>query len=299
MRRGILTNSPEAIRPNPLQTFGLLLLLSAIWGGSYLFIRISAPLLGPIPLMAVRVGLAALALLLYARLGNNLPDFRSRWKQFLLLGALNNAIPFTLIASATIHLNASIASILNATTPLFAAVVASVWAREPFGVRRAAGLVAGFSGVVVLMGFSPLPLSGKVVLAAGQALLAALSYGFAAVYARSRFRGVPPLHTSVGQLVGATLLLTPLAVPAFPQTLPGPGIWLAVVTLALVCTSFAYLIYFRLIATAGSTQAATVTFLVPFFSVLWGVIFLNEPLSLGMFGGLALILGAVWLVLAG
>lgn len=275
----------------------MLIFLAAIWGGSFLFIRIAAPALGSILLMAVRVALAAIGLLVYALAQASLPDFRANWKHYLAIGALNNAIPFVLIANAVIDLNASLSAILNATTPLFTAMVAAVWIGEPFGWRRSSGVVMGILGVGILVGFSPIPFSMKVLLAVGQSLLAAFSYGLGAVYTRTRFQGANPIHTSLGQLVGSTILLAPLAVFNGPETSPTMAVILATLALALLGTSFAYLIYFRLISAAGPTTAASVTFLVPFFSILWGVIFLHEPLSAGMFLGLGVILGSVWLVI--
>jgi drug/metabolite transporter (DMT)-like permease len=275
----------------------MLIFLAAIWGGSFLFIRIAAPSLGSIFLMAVRVALAATGLFVYALAQRAMPNFRAHWKHYLAIGALNNAIPFVLIANAVIDLNASLSAILNATTPLFTALVAAVWIGEPFGWRRGLGVLMGILGVVILVGFSPIPFSTKVLLAAAQSLLAALSYGLGAVYTRTRFQGANPVHTSLGQLVGSTILLAPLAAFSVPVTPPTVAVILATLALALLGTSFAYLIYFRLITAAGPTTAVSVTFLVPFFSILWGVIFLHEPLSAGMFLGLGIILGSVGLVL--
>jgi drug/metabolite transporter (DMT)-like permease len=275
----------------------LLLLLGAIWGASYLFMRLAAPALGPAVLMAARVSIAAIALWLYGAAIANLPDWRAHWRKFLMLGLLNNAIPFTLIGVAVIYLNASIAAILNATTPFFTAIVATLWLGEAFGLRRLIGIVLGIAGVTILVGWSPLPLNVQTLTAAGAALLAAFSYGVATVYARDRFVGVQPLHTAIGQLTGSTLLLVPLAVFQLPNATLTLPIALAVLALALVCTAFAYLLFFELIASAGATQAASVTFLVPMFSVLWGVLLLGEPLSTGMLVGLAVILASVWLVL--
>lgn len=280
------------------QTWSMLIFLAAIWGGSFLFIRIAAPVLGSIFLMAVRVALAAAGLLGYALAQASLPNFRMYWKHYLVIGALNNAIPFVLIANAVIDLNASLSAILNATTPLFTALTAAVWLGEPFGWRRGLGVLMGILGVVILVGFSPIPASAKVLLAVVQSLFAALSYGLGAVYTRTRFQGANPVHTTLGQLAGSTILLTPLAVFSIPTAPPAPIVILATLTLALLGTSFAYLIYFRLITAAGPTTAASVTFLVPFFSILWGVIFLREPLSLGMFIGLGVILGSVKLVIS-
>ncbi len=275
----------------------LLLLLGAIWGASYLFMRLAAPVLGPAVLMAARVSIAAIALLIYGSAIANLPDWRTHWRKFLMLGLLNNAIPFTLIGVAVIYLNASIAAILNATTPFFTAIVATLWLGEAFGLRRLIGIVLGIAGVTILVGWSPLPLNVQTLLAAGAALLAAFSYGVATVYARDRFVGVQPLHTAIGQLTGSTLLLMPLALFQLPNATLTFPIALAVLALALLCTAFAYLLFFELIASAGATQAASVTFLVPMFSVIWGVLLLGEPLSAGMLVGLAVILASVWLVL--
>lgn len=282
-----------------IQAFDLLLLLilAALWGGSYLFVRIAGPVLGPIVLMALRVAIAAAGLLVYGAAIRNLPAFRQRWRQFFILGLLNNAIPFTLIASAVIDLNASVAAILNATTPLFTAVVAALWAKEEFGVRKGLGVLLGILGVFVLMGWSPLPLTEQTLWATGAALVAAFSYGLAAVYARLTFQDVAPLHTAIGQLAGSSMILGPLALLNPPTAWPKLTVTLAVGGLALICTSVAYLLYFRIIASAGATPAATVTFLIPFFSVLWGVTFLGEPLNIGMFVGLGVILFSVWLVL--
>jgi len=283
---------------NPVKTWSMLIFLAAIWGGSFLLIRIAAPALGSIFLMAVRVALAAAGLLAYALVQASRPDYSKQWKQYLVVGALNNAIPFVLIANAVIDLNASLSAILNATTPLFTALVAAVWIGEPFGWRRGLGVMMGILGVVILVGFSPIPFSAKVLLAVAQSLLAALSYGLGAVYTRTRFQGANPMHTALGQLSGSTFLLFPLAAFSLPVAPPSLTVVLAVATLALLCTSFAYLIYFRLITSAGPTTTVSVTFLVPFFSILWGVIFLQEPLSLGMLLGLSVILGSVGLVIS-
>ncbi len=283
---------------NSLQTFLLLLVLAALWGGSYLFFRVAGPVLGPLLLAALRVLLAALGLLLYALLLKQLPDFRKHWRAFLLLGLLNNVIPFTLISSAVNNLNASVSAILNATTPLFTVMVAAFWLKEKLTARKLLGVALGLLGVVVLMGLSPLPLTQRVVMASLEALLASCSYAFAVVYARTRFKGVLPLHVAVGQLCGSSLLLAPVSFFALPDRFPSLTVVVSVIALALVSTSAAYLIYFHLIANAGATTASTVTFLVPFFSVLWGGVFLREPLNVGMFVGLAIILVSVYLVLS-
>jgi drug/metabolite transporter (DMT)-like permease len=280
-----------------IQTFTLLLALAALWGGSYLFVRIAAPEMGAIPLVFLRVCLAALGLLALVLIVRQIPNFRQRWPQFLLLGLLNNVIPMTLIASAVIHLTASLGAILNATTPLFTVVIATLWLRERFGWKKGLGVVLGIAGVGVLTGFSPIPVDLRTLRAVLEALLAAGSYGLAAVYARKAFQGVQALHEAVGQLCGSSFLLLPFALGTWPQVEISAVLVGAVLGLALLSTSIAYLLYFRLIATAGATVAASVTFLIPFFSILFGVVFLAEPLSAGMLWGLGIILTSVWLVL--
>lgn len=279
--------------------FFLLVLLGALWGGSYLFMRIAAPVMGSVFTMTLRVVLSAAVLLVYGMAFESLPDFRKRWRSFLAVGFFNCALPYVLIANAVTSLNASLASVINATTPLFTAVVAAVWIGEAFDLRRAAGVFMGVSGVAVLVGLSSFSLSGRVLFAAAQALLAAFSYGIAAVLSRTRFRDTPPFHVSLGQMIGASVFLIPVSVPWLPSRLPPAGALLAVAALAVFSTSAAYLIFFRLITRIGAVQTSTVTFLIPFFSILWGSLFLGEPLSPGLFIGLGIILTSVWLVMGG
>ena len=274
-----------------------LFLLAALWGGSYLFIRIAAPVLGVFFTISLRVILAACALVLYAAFTQQLPNLRSRWQSYLLLGLLNNAIPFTLIAFAVVNLNASVAAILNATTPLFTASVAAIWLKERLERRKIMGLLLGIAGVAVLVGWSPLPLSLPAILGGLSALIAALSYGIAAVYARIRFTHNRAIETATGQLVGSSVLLIPVTFTSIPNIIPTGNIILALVTLAIACTAIAYLLYFQLISNSGATQAVTVTFLIPVFSLLFGVILLDEPVNSGLIVGLITILLSVWLVI--
>lgn len=275
----------------------LLILLSAMWGASYLFTRIAGPVLGPIPLMAIRLLIAAGMLLALARSMGQAPDFRARWRQFLLIGAIGNAIPFVLIANAVIQLNASIAAILNATGPLFTSVVSALWLGERLGPRKLFGTGLGILGVSILVGWSPLPITPAVLLATAQALLAALSYALTAVYARKRFADLSPLQAAVGQVCGGAVLLVPLMIVAPPLS---PITWLiilSVLALAVPCTVVAYFIYFRLIANAGPTKTSTVAFLIPLFGIVWAAAFLGEPVNFGVLAGLGVILLSVWFVL--
>lgn len=270
--------------------------LGAIWGSSYLFIRLAAPGFGAVVLVTLRVLSAGAVLLAYALATRQRPAVRSRWKAFLALGVVNSALPFVLITNAVSNLNASIAAILNATTPLFTALVAAVWLKDRLTPARVAGLALGLTGVIVLVGWSPLPLTSTVAIAAAQSLLAALCYGVGNVLVKVAFRGTPSLTMAIGQQVASGAALLPLAVLNASTARPTPGSALALAALALLCTAFAYLLYFRLLASVGPTQTSLVTFLVPFFSLLWGGLFLSEPISAAVLGGLGFILGSVALV---
>lgn len=281
--------------------FGALVALAALWGGAFLFIRVAAPAIGPVPLAATRVALAGLALLLYAAATRADLGLRRRWKSYLVMGLLQGAIPYTLISTAELHITAGLAAILNATTPLFGALVAAFWMRERLTLGKGIGLALGFAGVVAVMGWSALPWSLTLALSAGASLLAALSYGFAGSFARRAFVGVSPLASATGQQLGAAVLLAPVALPIATATAPWthltPGLAWAVVALAIGCTSVAFVLYFYLIASVGPVPALSVTFLVPVFGLLWGAIFLGEQVTPGTFGGMAIIFVGVLLVM--
>lgn len=274
-----------------------LLVLAALWGGSFLFIRVAAPVLGPIVLVELRVLLAGLALLLYARLTRHQTDLRARWRQYLIIGALNSAIPFVLISTAELHLTASFAAILNATSPLFGAVAAAIWLRDQLSWPKVAGLGLGVAGVAVLVGWSPLELTSTVVLSIGASLLGAASYGLASVYTKAHVTGAPSLGMAVGSQLGASLLVLPLVPAAPPTSLPSSAVLLCVVLLAVASTALAYVLYFRLIVEIGPASALTVTFITPIFGSAWGAIFLSERVGAGAIAGCAIILAGTVLVL--
>ncbi|MGJ3249015.1 MAG: DMT family transporter [Elainellaceae cyanobacterium] len=271
----------------------MLLLLAAIWGASFLFIRVAAPILGPVVLVECRVVLAAAALWAYALATQTASSWRMKWKPYLMLGALNCAIPFLLVAIAELRLTASIAAILNATIPLFSIGVAAIARLEQLTIRRMISLWIGFAGVIILIGWSPLPLTRDVLISAGCSLLASLFYAIGGVYSKWAFKHESPLHLAIGQQVGASLLLLPLAVLNLPDQRPSVVAIFAVIALAVLSTAIAYLLYFSLIRNVGATNTLTVALLIPIFGVLWGFLFLDEPLSIGTFAGLALILSSI------
>jgi drug/metabolite transporter (DMT)-like permease len=277
-----------------LQDFFLLLILSALWGGSFLFMRIAAPVLGPFLLIELRVGIAVLVLLAYAALLGYIPELGKNWKHFLVIGVINSAIPFVLIATSTLYVPAGFAATVNATTPLFSAIISAWFLKESLNLRKIAGLILGFVGVGVLVGLGPVPLNRDLFLACTLSVLAAVSYGFGAVYTRINTSKVSSLALATySQLFAALVLMpaTPFVIESFTPLALGSA-----VALGLICTAIAYLIYFRLIQTIGATKATMVTYLAPAFAIVWGVVFLQEQLGLGSYLGFGLILLSVVLV---
>lgn len=275
---------------------GTLLLLGALWGGSYLFIRVAVPELGPALLIDLRVLVAGVALVLYATAVKGIPSLRPLWKRFLALGAINAAIPFTLIAFAEIYVTASLAAVLIAATPLFTALVSAVWLGERITAQKVVGLLMGVVGVAVIVGLGPVPLKRVVVFSMAALLLAAFFYSVGAVYVKKTFEGTPPLTLATGQQLAAGAILLLPTVATLPDEPPSGATILAVASLALLSTALAYILYFFLIASAGPTKTLLVTFLAPAFGVIWGVLFLGEDVTFGMLLGLGIVFSSVVLV---
>jgi drug/metabolite transporter (DMT)-like permease len=282
--------------------YAALLLLGAVWGASFLFIGVAVPAFGPLSLMFARVLIAGLLLLAFAaftqRRGGLRATLRLRqnWRTYLVIGLLNSALPFTLIAFSELRLTASLAAILNSTTPLFTALVAAAWGSERLTGRKVWGVLLGVAGVAVLVGGAPLAVNGAVVVAVLASLLAALCYGLGTVYAARHITGLPGATASTVQLLGAAVILAVPGVVAFPDVSPSPAAVAALAALILVSTTFAYLLYFFLLRNVGPTRTASVTLLVPVFGTLWSILFLREPFNAGMLLGLAIILTSVTLV---
>ena len=271
----------------------LLITLSVLWGGSFLFGKVAVAEIPPLTLAFRRVGTACLVLWVGgAVLRTAMPATLSAWTPFLLLGFLNNVVPFSLILWGQQEIGAGLASILNATTPVFTVLVAHVaLADERLTPGKGVGVLLGLLGVAVLVGLDALSGLGQNVFAQLACLGAALSYGLAATYAR-RFRGTPPLAVATGQLTASSLILLPaILVIDAPWTLPMPGaatIW-SVLALGTASTALAYILYFRIIRTAGATNGALVTLLVPVSAILLGATLLGERLALTDILGMALI----------
>lgn len=267
-----------------------LLSLSAIWGASFLFLRIGTPALGPALLVFLRVLLAAAFLLAVGAGLRKSLNAGAHWRHYLVLGLFNSALPFLLFAYAAQTVSASLLSILNATAPIWGAAIGAVWLRKALGARALLGLACGVFGVVVLAGVEASLLPPGASLAIAAALAAAFSYGIATTYAKSA-SAVEPFANAHGSMWAATLLLAPaLFFVPLPEAVPTPGVIGMVVALGVLCSGVAYLLYFRLIADVGATSALTVTFLIPVFGVLWGYLFLNEPVGWHTLLGAALVL---------
>lgn len=279
-----------------LTEVGMLLVLASLWGASFLFIRVASPAVGPILLVDVRVLTAALVLVLYAVVTRRRLRFLHKWRQYLLLGAVNAAIPFCLISAAELRLDASLAAILNAMTPLFTVIVAYAWMGDPFTKRKLSGVLLGVVGVAVLVGWHSGGSSEVAVGSVCLSLAAALSYAVGGVFASRSFKGEMPLDLAVGQQLAAGMMLLPIALFHLPSRLPAPEVIYSLLGLAVLSTALGYLLYFRLIASVGPVKTLTVTFLVPLFGLLWGVVFLHEAVSPGTLLGLFVILCSVALV---
>jgi drug/metabolite transporter (DMT)-like permease len=273
--------------------WGLLLLLGLIWGGSFFFARIAVMEVPPITLVFLRLSLAAVALHLYIAGRFGLYDLlRSHWKQFLLLGLINNALPHALIFIGETEIGAGLASVLNATTPIWTVIVGNYMTEdERFTPAKMAGCLVGLVGTVVLVGPGITTAGGAPFWALLFPVLAAVSYGFAAIYGK-RFRGIAAPAIAAGQLTASSLIILPVSLLVdrpWEIALPSTGSISSILALALLSTAFAYILYFRIIALAGATNASLVTLLVPPSAILLGAVFLGERLGPAEIAGLALI----------
>jgi len=281
------------VKPIDLAT---LLVMGALWGGSYLFIRVGVPELGPLPLMGGRVVLAALILWLGLRAMGRRPVIRPHLRPLLIIGLSNAALPFTLIAWAELRLGASLAAVLGATVPLFGAVLSAVWLGERLTAMRISGLATGLIGVLVLTGWSPVPLDAPTILAIGATLLASFSYAGSGVYVRRALRGIPAGTLALGQQLGAAAWLVIPALFLLPEARPSSTALGAMAALAALSTALAFVLFFRMIERVGPTQTQTVTYITPAFGMLWGTLFLDEPITRGMLAGFGLVLMGMLLV---
>ena len=277
------------------------LALAAIWGASFLFMRVAAPEFGPIPLMLVRCAIGAATLLAVLTYLGRLSGLGANAGKLLAIGVLNSAVPFVLLGYATLSLSAGVTSILNSLAPLWSALIAFFWLGDRLTRLQVLGLACGVVGVGVLVGGGTDGSAtgeslGTRLLPFAAGILATVFYGFAANAARRYLVGVPPLATATGSQLGASAALLVPGLLLWPQasattTAPSSGVWFAAITLGVLCTGVAYLLFFRLIASVGATRTIAVTFVIPVFGVGWGAWFLGERIDA------ATVIGAVIVVL--
>jgi drug/metabolite transporter (DMT)-like permease len=287
---------PPAINRTMTPTeWALLIFLALLWGGSYFYVAIAVKALPPLTIVAIRVAFGALLLYLVVRVsGARLPTDRRSWSAFAMMGIINNVVPFSLIAWGQGHIASGLAAILNATTPLFGVVVAHFMTHdEKMTPARVGGLVIGFCGVVVMIGPDALGGASAGLLAEFALLAASVFYAFSGVYGR-RFgkAGLAPMVTATGQITASAVMMVPLAlIVDRPWTLPVPGVpvFAALFGLAAISTSLAYIIYYRILKTAGAINLLLVTFLVPVSAILLGALVLGEHLEPQHFLGMAAI----------
>ena len=271
-----------------------LVTLAAIWGASFLFIRIAAPAIGVVATADVRMLIAGAALTAYYAFTRFDAQWRRWWRYYLLIGAVNCVAPFLLFGYAALELSVGLLAVLNATSPMWGALLAATVLHERLSPRRMAGLVLGIVGVAIVSGAE----SSERWLAIAAGLAAAFCYGLTGIILRKWARDTSARGMAAGTLLMGGLLLAPVLAVA-PPPWPAVNVVLAMLALALVCSSLGYILYFRLIADIGPAGALTVTYLIPIFGVVWGWLFLGEAFSAAMFLGALIVVAGTVLVLRG
>jgi drug/metabolite transporter (DMT)-like permease len=271
-----------------------LLALAALWGASFLFMRLGAGEFGAFALTALRVAGGALFLMPLVALRGQGGALRTHWRPIVVVGAINSAVPYLMFSIAALAINAGLSAILNATAPLWSVLVGWLWLKDRLTRSRLLGVFIGFVGVVMLAwdkaSFKPGDHGVSAAMAIAACLLATLCYGIAANYTKRRLTGAPPLAVAAGSQAAAALMLALPAAWAWPRTLPSAAAWASLGALAILCTGVGLVLYFRLIAALGASRAITVTFLIPLFGLLWGALFLGEAVTLAMVAGCVVIL---------
>jgi drug/metabolite transporter (DMT)-like permease len=273
--------------------------LAALWGASFMFMRVGSPEFGPFLFTALRTGIAALFLYFCLLKYQQTNALAGRWRQIFVVGTLNTAIPFALFGYATLTLTAGTTSVINATTPMFGAIVAYFWLKDKLTFSATIGLIIGFIGVYLLVSenlhfgdAAKQNSSSNALVPTLAALLAAMCYGISANYTKKHFTGIKPLALAAGSQISATAILLPISLFFIPETMPSSAAIGSVLLIGTMCTGVAYILFFRLIAQLGPAKAISVTYLIPAFGILWGALFLDEKISLTMLlGGVVILIG--------
>ncbi len=274
-----------------------LLVLAAIWGSSFMFMRVLAPILGPLWTAEVRVGVAGLALCGYFIVIRLDCQWKRLWKEYLIVGIINTTIPFVLFAYAALHIPAAYSAIINATTPLWAALFAALWLGERLTPLKLAGVALGIVGVAIATGIGGEPIHGEVALALLACAGAAVCYAIGGVYMKKFVKGAKPMALAGTSQLLSGLVLLPIALSVPMRATPSPTIWAIALVFSLLCSAVAYILYYGLMESVGPTRTLTVTFLIPVFAMFWGVVLLGEPVRLHMILGGAIVIFSTMLVL--
>ena len=269
-----------------------MLCLAALWGGSYAFMRVVAPVFGGVGTMWLRVSIAGVVLLVYALVTREDLQFSRWWKQYLFIGVMNSALPFFLIAFAMKTLPAGYGAILNALSPFFAALFAASMLNERLTALRLLGMALGLTGVGLIINLGPIPLNAETLTAAAASITATCLYGFIIVYTKKYTQDAPNMGIAVGTLILPAILVSPIGLLSVPPVMPATHVLLSLIGLAVLCSAVAYLLYYRLIRDVGPTRAISVTFLIPLFGVTWGALLFGETLNGGaVVGGIVVLIG--------
>ncbi|WP_448212168.1 DMT family transporter [Colwellia sp. MEBiC06753] len=279
----------------PTKSLFELVFLASLWGASFLFMRIGSPELGPILLMALRTLTASVFLAPIMILKKQHHQFSGRWRQIFIMGLFNTAIPFSLFGYAVLSLSAGVSSVLNGTTPIFGAIVAYFWLKDKISIYGVSGLLLGFIGVFVLVS-GKAEISGEMLILPVVAILCAtLCYAIAANYTKLYLHDLKPLVLAAGSQISSAILLVPLSLCFLPEQFPSTKAIYAVLTLGVLCTGIAYILFFKLITEVGPTKAISVTYLIPVFGLFWGYLFLDEVVNTTIIAGSFLIMMGIGL----
>lgn len=274
-----------------------LVTLAALWGASYLFMRVAVPHTGVAGMVEGRTLAGGLVMAAFLAARGIAPDWRRHGRGFLVVGLVGVAIPFALIGVAVRFIDASTAAILNATSPIFGSLVAAIWIKDRLTAPKIAGIALSIAGIALLVGWTPRPMNAAELGACALCLGACACYGYVAVYAKAKMKDAPATALSAMSCLVAAGAALPFAIAAPPSASTPATAWLALATLGVACTGIAFILYYRLIADLGPVRATMVTLLIPVFGILWGVLFLGEPLTPGRMAGTATVLAGCALAL--
>ncbi len=273
-----------------------LVLLSAIWGGSFIFMRVLAPNIGALVTAELRLLLGGLGLGAWFVVTHFDAEWKTYWQRYLVLGLLNTAAPFSLFSFAALTLPGSYTAILNSLAPLWSAVLAALILGDKLTPRKLAGLALGIGGVAFITQAGPVPVNAATLTAIGACVVATVCYGLAGIYIKLKLQSAKPAAIAGGSQLLAAVVCAPALFTGPPTAMYSTGVVISIAIVGLVCGSFAYLLYYRLVTLAGPVKALSVAFLIPVFGMLWGGLFLAETITTGMLAGCALVLGGLTLL---